>query len=178
MGASGAYYTASACDKVFSEPGSLVGSIGVIFTFSQIRDLLNKIGVKPIVLKSGKFKDTGSPFRDLTPEEKEYIEGLLKEIHQQFITDVSKARKMEVEEVKAIADGRVFTGTEAKKLGLIDDTLPYWKVVEKLSKDLGFKETLPTVVLEKKRGFWDRLRQEAVSFVRDVKTELLQEGVL
>ncbi len=177
VGASGAYYVASACNRVYADAGSIVGSIGVIFTISQIRDLLDKLGIKPVVIKSGRFKDVGSPFRDMTPEEREYIKGLLDEIHERFIRDVAAGRGLPYDEVKRLADGRIYTGETAKRLKLVDRVAPMWKVVEDLSKDLGYKTVLETVVLESRKGFWKRLRGEAVSFIKDLRTEILQEGI-
>ncbi len=178
LGASGAYYAACGCSKIYADAGSLVGSIGVIFTVTQIKELLSKLGISAVVVKSGRFKDTGSPFREMTPEERKYIESLLKDIHAQFVKDVATARGLSLERVKAVADGRVFTGNEAVKLGLIDGVKPYWQVVEVLSKDLGYKEALPTVVFKRKKGFWERLKEETLSFVRDIKAELLRGELL
>ncbi len=177
VGASGAYYVASACDKIYADAGSLVGSIGVIFTFSEFRELLKKVGIKPVVLKSGRFKDVGSPFREMTPEEREYIKGLLDEIHRQFVEDVAKGRNLPVEKVREVADGRVFTGERAQELSLVDGVRSFWEVVGILSKDLGYKRPLETVELKKKRSIWEALRAQMVELVRDIKSELLEEGI-
>ena len=177
VGASGAYYVASACDKIYADAGSLVGSIGVIFTFSEFRELLKKVGIKPVVLKSGRFKDVGSPFREMTPEEREYIKGLLDEIHRQFVEDVAKGRNLPVEKVREVADGRVFTGERAQELSLVDGVRSFWEVVGILSKDLGYKRPLETVELRKKRSIWGAFRAQMVELVRDIKTELLEEGI-
>ncbi len=177
VGASGAYYVASACNRVYADGGSIVGSIGVIFTTSEIRGLLDKIGVRPVVIKSGKFKDVGSPFREMSPEERSYIKSLLDEIHRQFVRDVAAGRGLKVEKVMKLADGRIFTGEQAVKLGLVDGVAPMWKVVESLSRDLGYSRPLETVVIEKKKGILDMLRAQAVAFVRDLKTELGQEDI-
>ncbi len=177
VGASGAYYVASACNRVYADGGSIVGSIGVIFTTSEIRGLLDKIGVRPVVIKSGKFKDVGSPFREMSPEERSYIKSLLDEIHRQFVRDVAAGRGLKVEKVMKLADGRIFTGEQAVKLGLVDGVAPMWKVVERLSRDLGYSRPLETVVIEKKKGILDMLRAQAVAFVRDLKTELGQEDI-
>ncbi len=173
VGASGAYYVSSACNKVFADPGSLVGSIGVIFSFAEIKDLLSKIGVKPFVFKSGKFKDVGSPFREPTEEEKKLIEALLKDIHTQFVEDVAKARNLKVEDVSKIADGRIFTGREALSLKLVDGLLTLDDVIDRLSKDLGYKKRLEVTVIEKRKGFIERLKTETIDFIRDIKAELI-----
>ena len=177
LGASGAYYVASACSRIYADGGSLVGSIGVIFTTSDIEELLKKIGIKPIVIKSGKFKDVGSPFREMTPEERQYLQNLVDEIHMQFVRDVARARGIPEEKLLAIADGRVFTGEKAKELGLVDGIAPMWQVVNILSKDLGYKKPLSYIELKKKKGFWENLRAQTLSFIKELKTELLQGGV-
>lgn len=177
LGASGAYYVASACNRIYADGGSLVGSIGVIFTTSDIEELLKKIGIKPVVIKSGKFKDVGSPFRKMTPEEKQYLQNLVDEIHMQFVRDVARARGIPEKKLLAIADGRVFTGEKAKELGLVDGIAPMWQVVSILSKDLGYKKSLSYVELKRRRGFWESLRAQTLSFIKELKTELLQGGI-
>lgn len=173
IGASGAYYVASACNKIFADSGSLVGSIGVIFSFAEVRDLLNRVGIKPYVFKSGKFKDLGSPFKEPTEEEKKVIKGLLDNIHEQFIRDVAKARGMKEEDVRRVADGRVFTGNEALSLKLIDGIATLDDVVGIMSKDLGYRERLETTVIEKKYGFMEKLKAETLSFIREMKAEII-----
>ncbi len=173
IGASGAYYVSSACEKIFADSGSLVGSIGVIFTFAEIRDLLSKIGIKPHVFKSGKFKDLGSPFKEPTEEEKRLLAKLLADIHDQFIKDVAKGRGMKENDIREVADGRIFTGKEALSLKLIDGIATLDEVVEILSRDLGYKKRLETTIIEKKCGFMERLKTEALSFIREIKAEII-----
>jgi protease-4 len=88
--------------------------------FTNFQKLLEKVGLVPIVIKSGEFKDTGSPVREMTKEEREMLQGFVKRIHQQFVEDVAKGRKIDKHRVEAIADGRILTGEEAKALGLVD----------------------------------------------------------
>ncbi len=138
VGASGAYYIASACNKIFANPGSITGSIGVIAEFTNIQELLGKIGIKSITIKSGKFKDIGNPAREMTDEEKQYLKNLIMNIYNQFLSDVAKARNIPVEKLKKIADGRVFTGVQAlnykliDRLGNFDDVVQYLKKVCKI----------------------------------------------
>lgn len=120
VAASGAYYVASACDKIISNSGSITGSIGVIFSIIEGEDLLKKIGVKANVVKSGKFKDIGSFSREMTKEEKKILEDMINDTYNIFVDVVAKGRKMSVEKVKDISDGRVFTGNQAVSLGLVD----------------------------------------------------------
>jgi protease-4 len=159
VGASGGYYAASACDKIFADGGTLTGSIGVIFSVSNLQELMKKVGVRQVVLKSGKFKDVGSPFRDLTPEDKKLIMAMIDDIYNQFVEDVAKERKLPVEKVKEYADGRVMTGRQALKAGLIDGLKGEIAVVEYLSKDLGVVGEARVIRLKKEIGFWERVSQ-------------------
>ncbi len=107
MAASGGYYIASAADLIMANPGTATGSIGVIMELANVQELTKKLGVDFFDIKAGALKDMGSPFKPLTPEEKAVFQSLLDNIHQQFINDVAKNRKLPVDKVKALADGRV-----------------------------------------------------------------------
>ncbi len=121
VAASGGYYIAVACDKIIADPGTLTGSIGVIMMFDNFEKLWDKIGLKSVVFKSGKFKDTGSPFREVTDEDKALIQGIIDDIYTQFITDVAAGRQMDLEEVRKLADGRIYTGKQALDRKLVDE---------------------------------------------------------
>lgn len=120
VAASGAYYISSNADKIFAEPSTLTGSIGVIAELVNVQGLLKKIGVAPETLKAGKFKDIGSQTRPLTPEEKKIFQGILDQTHDDFISDVAKGRKLTPDYVRTLADGRVYTGRQALDLHLVD----------------------------------------------------------
>ncbi|MFH1573687.1 MAG: signal peptide peptidase SppA [Acidobacteriota bacterium] len=120
VGASGAYYVACAADRIFANPGSITGSIGVIAEWYNYGDLLKWARLQSIVFKSGEYKDTGSPSRPLTDAEKAYFQNLLDNMHRQFIAAVAGGRNMAEEEIAPLADGRVFTGQEAVANGLVD----------------------------------------------------------
>ncbi|MFH0810319.1 MAG: signal peptide peptidase SppA [Pseudomonadota bacterium] len=120
VAASGGYYIASACGNIVSNPGTITGSIGVILEFSNVEGLLRKIGVQANVIKSGAFKDVGSPVRPMTTAERALIQGMLDSVHQQFINAVAEGRKIPAERVRAIADGRIMSGEQARQLGLVD----------------------------------------------------------
>jgi len=120
VAASGAYYIASACDKIVTNPGTITGSIGVIFSFMQGDELFKKIGVKTNVIKSGKFKDIGSFSREMTKEEREILASMIEDTYNTFIDVVAKGRNMSIQKVKEVADGRIFTGRQALSLGLVD----------------------------------------------------------
>ncbi len=120
VAASGGYYIALGADTIMANPGTTTGSIGVIAEFATYGQLLNKIGVEVEVVKSGKFKDTGSPHRTLTPEERDYLQSVIDDTYQQFVEAVAQERNLDLEQVKQVADGRIFTGRQAQELGLID----------------------------------------------------------
>jgi protease IV len=120
VAASGAYYIACASDTVVANPGTITGSIGVIFQFPYIKDLFDKIGVSFEVVKSGQYKDAGSAHRKITPEERKLFQGLIDDTWMQFVEAVADGRHMQLEAVKKVADGRIFTGRQAKDAGLVD----------------------------------------------------------
>jgi protease-4 len=120
LAASGGYYIASACESIVANPGTLTGSIGVIMQTGNISELLKKLGLQGVIVKAGKFKDIGSPLREMTEEERRLLEGLLDNVHGQFIGAVAKGRKLTVDEVRPLADGRIYSGEQALGLHLVD----------------------------------------------------------
>lgn len=120
VAASGGYYVACAADGVMSNPGTITGSIGVIMGYTNFRELLEKIGMTPIVIKSGMYKDTGSPTRDIREDERAMLQAVTTGIHEQFVTAIAEGRNMEREKVAVLADGRIFTGEAAQTEGLVD----------------------------------------------------------
>jgi protease-4 len=122
VAASGGYYIASACDSIVAHPSTLTGSIGVISIFPSVEALMAKVGVKVNVIKSGPSKDSGSPFRDMTEEDKKIFQGIIDEYYEGFLAVVARGRKGRIAaaELRTIADGRVYTAPQALKLGLID----------------------------------------------------------
>lgn len=120
VAASGGLLIACAADKIVANPGTITGSISAIMQFANLEELFKKIGVKASVVKSGQYKDMGSPLREMTPEERVIIQELVDDIYNQFIDVIVENRKMTREQVVAIGDGRVFTGRKAKELGLVD----------------------------------------------------------
>ena len=120
VAASGGYYIAAACDKIVAHPGSLTGSIGVIFAVSNLEGLFSKVGYKTEPIKSGKHKDIGSPARPMTPEERKILQTLIDDAYGQFVQAVADGRKMTVAEVTPLADGRIYSGRQALELKLVD----------------------------------------------------------
>jgi protease-4 len=125
VGASGAYYVSSATNKIYADNGSVVGSIGVIAEWVNYGDLMRWAKLKPEVLKVGEFKDTGDPTRELTPAERQYLQGLIDNMYGQFVSAVAEGRHTKVADIKPIADGRVWTGQQALGMHLIDEIADY-----------------------------------------------------
>ncbi|HRS98283.1 MAG TPA: signal peptide peptidase SppA [Smithella sp.] len=121
IAASGGLLIACAADKIVANPGTITGSISAIMHFANLEDLLKKIGIKASVIKSGEYKDIGSPLREMTDQEKMIIQDLVDDIYNQFVDVIVKDRNLPREKVLEIADGRVFSGRKAKELGLVDD---------------------------------------------------------
>ncbi|WP_461209295.1 signal peptide peptidase SppA [Desulfocurvus sp. DL9XJH121] len=121
VAASGGYYVSCPADLIVANPSTLTGSIGVIMQSANVEGLLEKLGIQRLTLTSGKLKDAGSPFRAMTAEDRAYLMGLIKDIHEQFLADVAVAREMDVEALRPIADGRALTGNQALKAGLVDE---------------------------------------------------------
>ncbi|MHB9031133.1 MAG: signal peptide peptidase SppA [Candidatus Latescibacterota bacterium] len=167
VAASGGYYIAAACDTVMANPGTITGSIGVIADFAQISELLNKIGVDVTVIKSGKFKDTGSMTREMTEEEKELIQGVLMDTYDQFVEAVAHGRGMDLEKVLTYADGRVFTGRQAKELGFVDMLGTYRDAINMAGRMTGIGEN-PPVVKEDKDRFWDMVLRGSTNILARV----------
>jgi protease IV len=136
-GASGAYYIACAADKIIANPGTIVGSIGVIAEWVNYADLLEWAKLRSIVLKTGEFKDTGSSTRPLTDRERAYFQGLIDDMYVQFIEAVADGRKMDVQDVRALADGRVFTGRDGRERKLIDEIGNFQDAVDLTAKLAG-----------------------------------------
>ena len=120
IAASGGYYAAAGADGIVANPGTITGSIGVIMSYTNFREVLNKIGLMPIVVKSGEFKDIGSPVREMTDRERKLLKGFVDTVHRQFVSAIMEGRKMDRSKVEAIADGRILSGESAKTLGLVD----------------------------------------------------------
>ncbi len=121
VAASGGYYIAAATDHIVANPGTLTGSIGVIMELANLEGLFKKVGVKSIVIKSGRYKDLASPFRELSTEDRRILQSVLDDVHHQFIQAVADGRSLPVSVVKPLADGRIFTGRQAKEVNLVDE---------------------------------------------------------
>jgi protease IV len=139
VGASGAFYVASASNKIYADQGSIVGSIGVIAEWVNYGDLLKWAKLKNVVIKTGEFKDTGNPMRDLTPTEQAYMQSLIDNMFGQFIKAVADGRGLKYDDVKAIANGKVWTGEQALSMKLIDGVGDFETVVADTAKSVGIR---------------------------------------
>jgi protease-4 len=153
VAASGAYYIACAADKIYANPGTITGSIGVVAQFPNIQQLGDKVGVKVAVIKSGKHKDLGNPFRELAPEEQELLQKVINDVYQQFLDAVAEGRNMDSKSVRRLADGRIFSGRQAKDLGLVDELGGLEETINDTAKSVGIKGE-PKVVHEELGRFW------------------------
>lgn len=120
MAASGGYYIAAPATVIYANPGTITASIGVLVKFSNIEGLMDKIGIKSTTIKTGQFKDAGSPNRPLSPEERAMFQAVIDSTHEQFVKAVAEGRKLPLEEVRRLADGRILSGEQAKELKLVD----------------------------------------------------------
>lgn len=188
LGASGGYYVACASDKIYSSPGTLTGSIGVILTFTNVEGLFGKIGLSSKTIKSGRYKDIGSPFRPMTPEEEALLGETVDDVYEQFLDTVVEARRDAISDrledagvekptkyrvrryVMEYADGRIFSGRQAQELGFVDELGNFQKCLKDVAREIGVKGR-PTIVRKKtkERSLYD------VLFGR-VRAELLGLG--
>jgi len=160
VAASGGYYIAAPADKIVANAGTLTGSIGVIMEIPNISGLMQKIGVETQVIKSGEHKDIASIFKSLKPEEKQILQNVLDDVHNQFIQAVSEGRKKKFEEIRKLADGRIFTGKMAKELGLVDELGNLQDAIMLAGKLAGIKGEPEVVQKKEKFSFMDILKGE------------------
>jgi protease-4 len=181
VAASGGYMIACATNKIVANPGTVTGSISAIMYFANAEDLLKKIGIKPSVIKSGRYKDIGSPARGMSDDEKQILQALVDDIFFQFIDVVAQDRKIPQEDVKKLADGRVFSGKQALQHKLIDFLGDKSFAVQLAGKMANIKGA-PDVVYPKKKDitFFDLILQNtAASFATALKTNIatIPEGL-
>jgi len=160
VAASGGYYIAAPADKIVANAGTLTGSIGVIMEIPNVSGLMQKIGVNTQVVKSGKHKDIASVFKTLTPEEKKILQTVLDDVHDQFIEDVSEARGMKPEDIRKLADGRIFTGRMAKEVGLVDELGNLQDAIMLAGELTGIEGEPEVIEKEDEFSFFDMLKGE------------------
>ena len=178
MAASGGYYIASAAHKIVASPGTVTGSIGVIMGFIQFKELLEKIGISFEVLKSGEFKDIGSPHREMSVRDKELLKELISDIQDQFVDAVAKGRNLSQERVREIADGRVFSGAKAKELDLVDMLGNFQDAVDLAKKETGIEGEV-TLVYPRKSGprLWDLILGDATKAIYESTIKALKTRI-
>jgi protease-4 len=160
VAASGGYYVAVAADSIYANPGTLTGSIGVIMQMANLENLMKKVGVDYVVVKAGRFKDVGNISRPMTPEERRVLQALLDDVHGQFIDAVAEGRKLDRARVVSFADGRVFSGAQAKALGMVDELGGLEEAINGAAKLAGLPS--PPRVIQPRRRFsvMDLLRSQ------------------
>ncbi len=168
VAASGGYYIACPATTIIANPGTLTGSIGVIMEIPNIEGLMSKIGIRTEVIKSGDNKDIGSMFRTMKKEERELLQGVMDNVHDQFIRAVAEGRKMKIEDVRKIADGRIFTGEQATANGLVNELGTLDDAVRAAGKLAGIKDEPEVVTKKEKLSFIDLLRNKFPREITDV----------
>ena len=158
VAASGGYYIAAATDRIVANPGTLTGSIGVIMELANVKGLLEKVGVQSVIIKSGRHKDMASPFRAMTPEDRALLQTVLDDVHAQFIDAVATGRALQPEQVRTLANGRIFTGKQAQTVNLVDELGDLHDAIQLAARLVGISGE-PRVIETHKRFSWRDLLQ-------------------
>ncbi len=172
VAASGGYYIAAPASLIYANPGTITGSIGVLMKFSNIEGLLDKLGMKAHTLKTGRYKDSGSPVRTMTEEEKALLQGVIESTHGQFVRAVAEGRKLPVEQVRALADGRIFSGEQALVVKLVDRLGSLQDAIDEAGR-LGSIKGEPYIIKppKKKKLLLDMLVEESSSRITNLVRE-------
>ncbi len=172
VAASGGYYVAAPAQRILANPGTITGSIGVIMEFANAQELLERIGLRTQTIKSGEHKDLGSPLRTMTERDLRILQNVLDDVHEQFVASVAEGRRMDIEQVRLLADGRIFTGRQALEAGLVDD-LGNLQDAILLAAELGNIEGEPRVVFppRERPGILDLLLESSVRNLQRVFQE-------
>lgn len=189
IAASGGYYVASACDAIFANPGTMTGSIGVIIQTANFKDLFKKLGVSYNTIKAGEFKDILSMARDMKASERQLLQIMVDETYRQFLTDVSKGRKMPMAKVSRLAEGKIYTGSQAQKNGLVDQLGGLREALLFAHKKAGLKGDEPNIIplggspwdklfesLEMQNNIFDRFFSLILGYVIPQKSSALFES--
>ena len=158
IAASGGYYLGAGARRIYASAGTLTGSIGVIMNFTDLSKLYEFAKVKPRPMKAGRYKDIGSPYRDMTNEESGIMQKMISGVHKQFMRDIEATRKNKLtKDIVELAQGQIFSGEEAKELGLVDEIAGLWKAGRLIHKELGLEGefALKYIKKKKKSNFWD-----------------------
>jgi protease IV len=163
VAASGGYYVACVADRIFANAGTVTGSIGVIVQLANAEELLRKVGVASTVITSGPFKDSGNPTRTLRPEERQVFQALVDDVYQQFVEAVAQGRNLPLDEVRQAADGRIYTGRQAKDLRLVDELGSLQDAITYVASTIGIVGKPKLVQEGKERLWWLRFLFESLS---------------
>jgi len=163
VAASGGYYVACVADRIFANAGTVTGSIGVIVQLASAEELLRKVGVESTVITSGPFKDSGNPTRSLRPEERQVFQALVDDVYQQFIEAVAQGRSLPIDEVRQVADGRIYTGRQAKDLRLVDELGSLHDAIAYAASTIGTVGQPKLIQEGKERLWWLRFLFESLS---------------
>jgi protease-4 len=163
IAASGGYYVACVADRIFANAGTVTGSIGVIVQLANAEELLRKVGVASTVITSGPFKDSGNPTRTLRPEERQVFQALVDDVYQQFVEAVAQGRNLPLDEVRQAADGRIYTGRQAKDLHLVDELGSLQDAITYVASTIGIVGKPKLVQEGKERLWWLRFLFESLS---------------
>jgi protease-4 len=178
IAASGGYYISCGSNLIVANPGTVTGSIGVIAQFISIKDLADKLGIEETTIKSGELKDAGDPFKKMSEKDKAYMQDLVNNIFAQFTDVVVKERKINRDTLMKYADGRVFTGVQAKQLGLID-SLGTFEDAIRITARLAGIEGEPRIVKERRRFSWiERMLGTSFEDITDIQKRLFKEPIL
>ncbi|MCL2218428.1 MAG: signal peptide peptidase SppA [Chitinispirillia bacterium] len=175
--ASGGYYIAAPAERIFASPGTLTGSIGVIFSLPMYQELAKKVGIDFRVLKAGEMKDVGSAFRPMTDSEKAALQTLLDDVHEQFINDVAAGRQVDTSEVRSIANGMIFTGKQAFEIGLVDTLGGYADALRYLGEICGVPESVKPVEKKPYVGWREWFMESAQRRVPGLETVARPAGL-
>ena len=178
LAASGGYYVACAADRIFTNPGTLTGSIGVIVQLANAQGLLRKVGIESTAITSGPFKDSGSPARPLRPEEREVFQTLVDDVYRQFVDAVAQGRHLEPAEVRRYADGRVYTGQQAKAFKLVDDLGTLQDAIAYAASTIGVAGKPKLVQEGRERLWWLKFVLESVRGYATFKPFSVADSVL
>jgi protease-4 len=162
VAASGGYYIACVTDRIFANAGTLTGSIGVIVQLANAEELLRKVGVESTIITSGPFKASGNPTRPLRPEEHQVFQALVEDVYQQFVEAVAEGRNLPVDTVRQAADGRIFTGRQARDLRLIDELGTFQDAVSYVASTSGIAGKPKLIQEGKERLWWLKLLFESI----------------
>jgi protease-4 len=174
VAASGGYYVACAADSIMAENGTITGSIGVIASYLRTEELYEKIGLDRTVIKSGRYKDVGSPHRKITEEEKAYLQEVLDSVYDQFLRAVSDGREMPMATVMGLAEGRIYTGEQAQDAGLIDYIGSYQDAVNMAARMGGIEGEPDVVKRRRRRSLAERIFGESVTHALETRHERLK----